>query len=208
MGKAVELKDADFATEITESSMPVLVDFIRTRKWKFDEANAFMNRQALSMSLLGIMFYLVIECFVHAYIICEVTLPSASQQAMFWVRDNTPAESSFLILTGRPDVMTDPVQEWFPIFAERHSATTLQGLEWTLGRDFYRRWDQLSALQMCNEAICVKGKTSQIGIEYDYVILDLHQSAPGLFASLLEEGYVESYENGQYVILKSDSRHE
>jgi thioredoxin 1 len=30
MGKAVELKDADFATEITESSMPVLVDFWAT----------------------------------------------------------------------------------------------------------------------------------------------------------------------------------
>ena len=169
---------------------------------EIEKDNAFINRQAISMSLLGILFYLIIECFVHAYVIRNVTLPYASQHTMFWVRDNTPAESSFLILTGREDVMTDAVQEWFPVFAERHSATTLQGLEWTLGREFYPRWDELSALQMCDEAICVKGKTSQIGIEYDYVILDLHQSAPGLFASLLEEGYVESYENGQYVILE------
>jgi len=182
--------------------LPALVDFIRTRKWKFDEDSAFMNRQALSMGLLGILFYLVIECFVHAYVIRNATLPPVSQQTMFWVRDNTPADSRFLILTGRADVMTDTVQEWFPVFAERHSATTLQGLEWTLGGEFYSRWDELSALQSCRDVVCAESMAGQIGIEYDYVILDLHQTVPALSASLLKEGYVESYNNGQYVILE------
>ncbi len=182
--------------------LPALVDFIRTRKCNFDNGTTFMNRQMLSMSLLGILFYLVIECFVHAYVIRNVTLPSASQQAMFWVRDNTPAEGNFLILTGRADAMTDAVQEWFPVFAERHSVTTLQGLEWTLGGEFYRRWDELSVLQVCGDAACVDDMASRIGVGYDYVILDLHQTAPELFASLLKEGYAESYNNRQYVILE------
>jgi hypothetical protein len=180
--------------------LPALIDFLRTRKWNSN--SDFMNRQLLSMSLLGILFYLVIECFVHAYIIRNVTLPSASQQTMFWIRDNTPPKSNFLILTGRADVMTDAVQEWFPVFAERHSVTTLQGLEWTLGGEFYSRWDELSALQMCADAACIGNMTSQIGVEYDYVILDIRQTAPQLFVSLMEEGYVQVYGNGHYTMLE------
>jgi hypothetical protein len=180
--------------------LPTLIDFLRTRKWNSD--NDFMNRQLLSMSLLGILFYLVIECFVHAYVICNVTLPSASQQAMFWVRDNTPAESSFLILTGRADVMTDAVQEWFPVFAERHSTTTLQGLEWTLGGEFYSRWDELSALQSCLDMACVENLTSLIGIEYNFVVLDMVQTTSGFSASLSGKGYSQVYNNGQYVVFE------
>ena len=55
--------------------LPAFVDFIRTRKWKIDKDNAFHEPSSFSMSLLGILFYLVIECFVHAYVIRNVTLP-------------------------------------------------------------------------------------------------------------------------------------
>ena len=81
---------------------------------------------------------------------------------MLWVRENTPADSSFLILTGRADVMTDAVQEWFPALAERHSATTLQGLEWTLGGEFYPRWNELSALQSCREMACIESISNEM----------------------------------------------
>jgi hypothetical protein len=181
--------------------LPALVDFIRTRKWNTDKTNAFMNRQALSMSLLGILFYLVIECFVHAYVIRNVMLPYASQEMMLWVRDNTPADSSFLILSGRFDVMTDAVQEWFPALTERHSATTLQGLEWILGREFYPRWNQLATLQSCHDMACVEDMVNQLGIEYDYVILDTSQPTSELLHSFLEVGYAQVYGNGQYAVL-------
>ncbi|MBI5952972.1 MAG: glycosyltransferase family 39 protein [Chloroflexi bacterium] len=180
--------------------LPAFVDFLRTRKWNSN--NDFMNRQLLSMSLLGILFYLVIECFVHAYVIRNATLPPASHEMTSWVRDNTPADSRFLILTGRPDAMTDPLQEWFPALAGRHSATTLQGLEWTLGGKFYSRWDELSALQSCRDMACVDDMTTHLGIEYDYVILDMSQTTSELSAPFLEEEYVQVYGNGQYVVLK------
>jgi hypothetical protein len=182
--------------------LPALIDFIRTRKWNTDQTNAFMNRQALSMSLLGILFYLVIECFVHAYVIRNVTLPYASRDMMLWVRDNTPADSRSLILTGRFDVMTDAVQEWFPALAERHSATTLQGLEWTLGGKFYSRWNELSALQSCRDMACVDDMASQLGIEYDYVILDMSQATSEFSTPLLKSGYTQVYTNGQYLVLE------
>jgi hypothetical protein len=182
--------------------LPALIDFARTRKWNVDKDNAFMNRQAFSMSLLGILFYLVIECFVHAYIIRNVTLPYASREMMAWVRENTPAGSRFLILTGRADVMTDAAQEWFPALAERHSAATLQGLEWTLGGEFYPRWNDLSAIQSCRDMACVETIGNRIDIEYNYVILDISQMPSDLPASFLEKGYTEVYVNWRYVVFE------
>ena len=161
-----------------------------------------MNRQGLSMSLLGILFYLIIECFVHAYVIRNVTLSYASRDMMTWVSENTPTDGSFLILTGRADVMTDAVQEWFPALAERHSASTLQGLEWTLGREFYPRWNDLSALQSCRDVECVESIGSKINIEYNYVILDTNQIAPNLPNMFFDKGYKEVYKNGQYLVFE------
>jgi len=182
--------------------LPACIDFVRTRKWRVEKDNAFMNRQGLSMSLLGILFYLIIECFVHAYVIRNVTLSYASRDMMTWVSENTPADASFLILTGREDVMTDAVQEWFPALAERHSASTLQGLEWTLGREFYPRWNELSALQSCRDVECVESIGSRIKIEYNYVILDINQATPNLPSMFFDKGFRKVYKNGQYLVLE------
>jgi hypothetical protein len=181
--------------------LPAFINFVRTRRWFIEKDGTFMNNQVFSMSLLGILFYLIIECFIHAYIIRNVTLPYASRDVMVWVSENTPVDGSFLILTGRIDVMTDAVQEWFPALAERHSASTLQGLEWTLGREFYPRWDDLSALQSCRDVACVESSASEINIEYNYVVIDTVQTAPDLYASFLDKGYTEVYVNWQYMVL-------
>lgn len=182
--------------------LPVFVNFVRTRKWEIEKDNAFMNQHVLSMSLLGILFYLIIECFVHAYVIRNVTLSYASQDMMRWVRENTPSDGSFLILTGREDVMTDAVQEWFPSLAERHSVSTLQGLEWTLGNEFNPRWNELSALQSCREITCIESLSNEMNIEYTYLIFDTHPFGPDLPESFLKDGYTEIYANGQYRVLE------
>ena len=154
------------------------------------------------MSLLGILFYLIIECFVHAYVIRNITLSHDSQNMMSWVKNNTPADGSFLILTGRADVMTDPVQEWFPYLAERHSSTTLQGLEWVIGKNFYTRWDDLSLLQACRDMVCVETFSTKVDAQYTYVILDRQDTVFDLSESFLEEGYKEVFENNQYLVFK------
>ena len=182
--------------------LPAFINFVRTRKWLIEKDNTFMNNHAFSMSLLGVLFYLIIECFIHAYVIRNVTLSYASRDMMIWVRENTPVDDSFLILTGREDVMTDAVQEWFPALAERHSASTLQGLEWILGEGVYPRWNELSAMQLCRDMACVETITSQINIEYTYVIFDTRQVALDFPVAFLDKGYTEVYVNGQYLVLK------
>jgi len=179
--------------------VPTLIYWLRNRAWRFMADDALFNQRVLSMSLLGITFYLLIECFVHAYVIQNIILPYSSQNMMAWVRENTPADGRFLILTGRDDVMTDPVQEWFPALAERHSASTLQGLEWTLHSDFAPRWIQLAGLQSCKEAECVTRWAERMGLEYDYIILSkVHIPAD----EFLSAGYVSLFDNGQYIVLK------
>lgn len=179
--------------------LPAFINFIRSRKWIIQSDTGLFNTHVFSMGLLGITFYLFIECVFHAQIIRTISLTPESVDMMVWVRENTPAESSFLILTGRDDVMTDPVQEWFPALATYHSATTLQGLEWTLKGDFNLRWTQLAALQSCEELSCVDTWARTMNLAFDRVILDGTKFPTEMFVSA---GYEIIFDNGRYVILK------
>lgn len=179
--------------------MPAFFNFSHTRTWKFEPDQEMFNRPALSMMMLGITFYLFVECVFHASIIRTISLGPASVEMMVWVRENTPAESSFLILTGREDVMTDPVQEWFPAIAVRHSETTLQGLEWTLQDEFNARWAQLAALQSCADVDCVHAWTGEMGLESTLLVVDSSKKPTQLF---LSAGYEVLFDNGRYVVLK------
>ena len=178
---------------------PAFINWLRTRRWVFITDEVLFNQRALSMSLLGVIFYLFIECFVHAYVIRNITLPYSSQHMMTWVRENTPTDSRFLIITGREDVMTDPVQEWFPALAERRSASTLQGLEWILRSDFTPRWIQLSALQSCKEEECISSWAETMNMKYDYIVLDKDDMPVDAF---LSTGYKIVFNNERYFILK------
>jgi hypothetical protein len=178
---------------------PALIGWLRTRKWTVEPDDVLFNQRALSMSLLGIIFYLSIECFVHAYVIRNVTLPYSSQNMMAWVKENTPPKSSFLILTGREDVMTDPVQEWFPALTDRHSETTLQGLEWTLRGNFILRWSQLTTMQTCKDLDCIQSWGQAMDLSYDYIIVDESKIPLDMFMSA---GYEVLFDNGVYVVLK------
>jgi hypothetical protein len=151
------------------------------------------------MSLLGITFYLFIECFFHIDVINSVILHDNARDMMLWANENTLAGSEFIILTGRQDPMTDPVQEWFPVLAERHSATTLQGLEWTLKENFTNRSNQLTAFQNCREAYCVENWVGEMGLRYDYIIIDKSIIPVDVF---LSTGYTLLFDNGRYVVMQ------
>ncbi|MBC7876941.1 MAG: hypothetical protein H7Y59_07195 [Anaerolineales bacterium] len=182
--------------------LPALLGWVRTRKWVFEKNNILMANHTLSMSLLLILFYLIIECFVHAYVIRNVTLSYDARGMMVWIKENAAEDSEFLIVTGRVDVMTDGVQEWFPALADRHSVTTLQGLEWILEQGFYSRWDELSVLQTCKDINCIESMGGAMNFEFTHIIFDRYVVAPDLSNSFIENGYKLVFENGQYVVLE------
>ncbi len=73
------------------------------------------------------------------------TLTESDLRTFAWVRQNVPAKSRFLLLTGR-SALADPLSEWFPALTQSYSLSTVQGSEWssTLGLPAsIRRYHQL-----------------------------------------------------------------
>ena len=68
--------------------------------------------------------------------------------AMAWVRDNTPPDAAFAIVTNR-DWWGDYLSEWFPEVANRRSVATVQGSEWRGLPAFLDRLSMDRQLQVC-----------------------------------------------------------
>jgi hypothetical protein len=183
-------------------ALPALIRRLKQPTQAAQPIGTFTYNHPLSISLLGILFYLALECAVYTNVIRQVVLPTPAQTMSAWVRENTPADSRFLILTSRTDPMTDPLQEWFPALAERHSATTLQGLEWTLGKNFSLRWRELAALQACRDMPCLELREAKIGANSDFIILDKSKTSPEILGYFEEQGAPPLYENIRYIVYK------
>lgn len=119
--------------------------------------------------LFLITFVLFVECGLNNFRLVNTTLTSDERTAITWLKENLPPDQNFLILTGRPYSMSDPVQEWFPVFSGQHGQSTLQGLEWTLGVDFTNRLNDLVALQACVDIACVENWSHRTGLDFDYL---------------------------------------
>jgi hypothetical protein len=90
-----------------------------------------------------------------------------------WVNSNVNDGKIFLLSTGREFSMSDPMQEWFPALTKQHSASTLQGLEWTLAERFFPWYDQLTDFQRCADMACVSQWGESNSLDYDYLIVTI-----------------------------------
>jgi hypothetical protein len=129
---------------------------------------------------------LFLTCFKHTSDLSRVRLGTSDRETMEWIRKNTPEDSQFLLLTnnGQVSPMVDAYQEWFPSLTERHSQNTLQGLEWTIGSDFYRYSLKLMNLQACENTNCVQAWVSENNIQTDYLLLRIQRILPELSDSI------------------------
>ena len=118
-----------------------------------------------------LMLYLVFSAYQFGFQLSAATLYPEDQEAMVWVRENTPDNSRFLAMTGSLSVSCDSVVEWFPALTGRQSLFTVQGTEWTKGDNFGSFIKAENDLQSCylDGPSCVDGVISPS--EYDYVYL-------------------------------------
>lgn len=65
-------------------------------------------------------------------------LTHEERDAMEWIKNNTPHEASFLVLSPSAYWHDDYVAEWFPALSERRSITTVQGLEWVYDENWHQ----------------------------------------------------------------------
>jgi len=118
-----------------------------------------------------LLLYLVFAVYQFGFQLSAATLYPEDQEAMAWARDNTPADSRFLVMTGTTSVSCDSVVEWFPALTGRQSLFTVQGTEWTKGENFGSFIQAENDLQEClkDGPACVDGLMDPS--QYDYVYL-------------------------------------
>ena len=130
-----------------------------------------------------LLLYLIFSTYQFGFQLSNATLYPPDQEAMNWVRENTPAESRFLVLTGTTSVSCDSVLEWFPALTGRQSLYTVQGTEWIQGANFNIYVRSTYPVQEClasGDASCLDKAVSRSQYDYVYVskILRVNNCSP------------------------------
>ncbi len=99
--------------------------------------------------IICLIFYSLVSAQQAGIQLASNVLSVGNREAMTWVKGNTSAGARFLVLTGALSPVCDPVAEWFPALASRHSVMTIQGTEWLLGKRFGSFLSEASDLQSC-----------------------------------------------------------
>ena len=131
-------------------------------------------QNGLALFFLGcVMVYSLLGSYAFALRMGADHLSVPGQTAMQWIAGNTPAGSSFIVLTGAQDPMNDPIQEWFPALTGRDSKTTLQGKEWLWGAQFIPALSRYQELQSCvfDHLTCVQQHAQQMALPFEYLYI-------------------------------------
>lgn len=188
-------------------ALPALVAWVRKLLKKGAAAQDFTQTWWLNAVLFVMMFGLFIAGALHDFSLANTTLKPPDPTAMMdWVKQNTPSDSQFVILTGFSGVQTDPIQEWFPALTGRRAQTASQGLEWKLGPGFFTRLDQLIALQKCTDVACVETWSAQTGLGYTDLVVEISAVTQGLVDSInRDKAYGLVYQNATYLVYQKNN---
>jgi len=183
-------------------TLPFLINLVREKKAYPPLANVTDSR-VLNLVIVSVILYLFLESYAVNITLVKNSLKSPVLEAMAWVRSNTPVDSEFLVLTGNPGTMSDPLPEWFPALADRRSQTTLQGLEWTLGPSFASLNNKLVEFQSCKTSHCIEDWSARNKIPFSYLFMQKSTTQPVLQNSLQSGHYKLVYENQEIAVLNA-----
>jgi hypothetical protein len=164
-----------------------------------------------------LILYLVFSAYQYGLQFSSASLRPAEREAMHWVSQNTPENSRFLVLTGTTSVSCDSVLEWFPALAGRQSIFTVQGREWTEGRNFNAYVESTYAVQEClnsADASCLDAAVDRSQYEYVYlsrvlrvnncIALNLPRMFPQFVEALrTQPGFAVMYETDDVIIYQN-----
>jgi len=173
---------------------------------KISEEQIPNNNRGIKVFLIISIPYLLVNSIYQGFTLSQNHLSKSEQTAMTWIKENTPEDSQFLVITGEPEAMCDSSAEWFPALTERESLSTLQGREWILGRRFGEFIGHKSGIQNCIDQglDCLKLESDYFGADYDYIYISIQtptnncksveisaRTTSGLIATLEAEGKQE-----------------
>jgi hypothetical protein len=131
----------------------------------------WVNDQFTLRILFAIALYLFFGSAIFGLQLAGASLAESDRETMAWIASNIEPGADFLLLTGEEYSMKDPFQEWFPALTSQHSHTTLQGTEWTLGRNFFPFYGELVSLQHCTNVSCLESWGQRTGIDHNYLVI-------------------------------------
>ena len=138
-----------------------------------DQPEGVMMKRVSQILVFGAAFYFILAASISDFQLLNTSLKPADIKMIEWVNSNVDDGKTFLLSTGREFSMSDPMQEWFPALTKQHSATTMQGLEWTLAERFFPWYTQLMGFQHCADMACVSQWSKSNNVDYDYLIVTI-----------------------------------
>lgn len=194
-----------FLILLSVEGMMFLKDGYESRLNKLLVRQTKIDRTLPAILFSGLLLYLFVVSAGAAKRLGSLALTADDRETMEWVRNNTPPGSRFLLLTnnGQINPMVDARLEWFPALAERRSLNTIQGLEWTLGTQFYQYSLDLIALQACPDVECIHRRLAEEGFHADYILLMKKRASPTVLDSLQSGQIAEIvYDSSNTIIFK------
>lgn len=162
-----------------------------------------------------LLLFLIFSTYQFGLQLAGTTLSLPNRLAMGWVRENTNADSRFVVLTGTNAITCDWILEWFPALTDRQSIYTVQGTEWTKGEKFASYAQSTYAVQSCllnGDVSCLDSAVSRLDYEYVYVSKLLTRDCqtirfPNAFHLFLESmradpGFQAAYESEDVIIFR------
>ena len=183
-----------------------LADTLLPALGKVGEEQNPNNSRGIKVFLIIFIASLLVNSIYQGFMLSQNHVSKDEQTAMLWVKENTPEDSQFLVITGEPEAMCDSSAEWFPALTERKSLSTLQGREWILGKKFGEFIGHKSGIQNCIDQglDCLKLESDYFGADYDYIYVSIQtptnncksveisaRTTSGLIATLEAEGKQE-----------------
>ena len=102
----------------------------------------------------------------------DISLQPTDLESFAWVRENTPVDSQFLLITVQHP-FRDAWSEWFPVLTERRSQATVFGYEWVYDGQFKNRVEAYNTLQACSyqDTSCLSDWAQESQTVFSYVYL-------------------------------------
>jgi hypothetical protein len=138
-----------------------------------NQPEGVMMKRISQILVFGAAFYFILAASISDFQLINTSLKPEDLKMIKWVNSNMEDGKTFLLSTGREFSMSDPMQEWFPALSKQHSATTLQGLEWTLSDGFFPWYEQLVVFQHCADVNCISQWSKNNVVDYDYLIVTI-----------------------------------
>lgn len=167
-----------------------------------------LPRSGVVLGVIAVLSILIATKFIYTNSSRLIGLSPDERSAMAWIKENTPSEAKFIVLANSLSWQDDRIAEWFPVLADRHSLTTVQGLEWVTGDDFRTRIVSVKELKH-HQAVAINELVGYVESHYDsfqYVAVFIPYTNPNYGGFIESRQYRVAYNNGAALVLKKAER--